>query len=320
MQDQAHKLRELRQERGPRRAAAVGDDATRRRSEHSLAPVPGFAPEPEADPEILRNPALAIASGKGGVGKSVIAANLSVALGALRRRVLLVDAAFGLAGTHHLFGIKARRSLRDLLRGDCEIGDNLCESEGGLLVLPASDGDEELADLDELSRERLFRSLGTADNHGDLLIFDAPAGIGRAVTQLAMAVEHLVVIATPERPSLAAAYALLKTISRRRSPPAVSVLMNQVYSASELELADHLIEASSRRLGLRPVLLGWVPFDPAVRRSVIDQTPFVSSAPYSPAARAVRAIARKLAGDPRMRPPMRRPVPESELIEFERAS
>jgi flagellar biosynthesis protein FlhG len=282
--------------------------------------VPGHAPEPEPNPDLSSRPAIAIASGKGGVGKSVLAVNLATAMNSLRRQVLLVDAELGLASAHHLLGLPARRSLRDVLRGDCDLVESLCETESGFLVLPAGDGDEELANLDELSRQRLIRSLSAAETIADLVILDAPAGIGREATQLATAVEHLIVVTTPERTALAGAYALLQVIARRRSLPAVSLLLNQVYEARELELGERLVEAASSRLGFKPEILGWVPSDPAVRRSVEAQIPFVTGEPYAAATRAVRAIARKLVGDPRLRPLIRQPVPAGELIEIRRAS
>jgi flagellar biosynthesis protein FlhG len=315
MAHQAAKLRELALRPAPRRAPALA--ALPARAAASPAGFPG--PEP-ALPAGSRNPTLAVASGKGGVGKSVLAVNLAAALGALGRRVLLVDGDLGLGSAHQLLGLTPRRPLLDVVRGACGLDDTLCADAEGLLLAPAGEGEHELADLDELRRERLLRSLEAADDRTDLLVLDAPAGIGRAALQVAMAAEHLVLVATPERTALADAYALLKVIARRRHAPEVSILFNQVQSTAELALAAQRVgEAAARYLGLKPKLLGWVPLDAAVRRSVASQAPFVRAEPYAPASRAVREIARRLAADPSLQPPLRA-TPGGAAAPFRQAS
>ncbi len=262
--------------------------------------------EQEATAGPSTNPAVVVASGKGGVGKTMLSTNLSVALCGLGRRVLLVDTNLGLGGSHHLLGVRPRHSLAEFVRtGDPELA--VCKAGNGLMLAPAGAGREELANADELTRARVLQSLGHFDDRTDMLVLDTPAGISRAVTQVTTMAERVLVVATTERTALADAYALLKAIARRRRQPTVSLMFNQVQSTAELRLAAQRLEESAARfLKLRTTLIGWVPADPAVPRSVARQVPLVRSEPYSPAARAIRAIARRLNTDPLLAPPMRR--------------
>jgi flagellar biosynthesis protein FlhG len=170
----------------------------------------------------------------------------------------------------------------------------------------------EFATLDEITRGRQLASFkALANSCADLVVFDVPAGMSSGpLIQVASAVDHLILVVIPERTALAEAYAVLKEIARRRRAPEVSILFNRGRSTAELGLAaQRLIETATRYLQIRPRLLGWVPFDEVVGRSIAARVPFVRGDPEARASQAVRAIAHRLAGMPRLDPPRLELVP-----------
>jgi flagellar biosynthesis protein FlhG len=180
--------------------------------------------------------------------------------------------------------------------------------EGGLRVTALAASREELASLDEVTRARRMQSLMTGRPAGfcaDLVAFDTSPGTGHSpLPPMTWGVDHLIVVVSPERMALADSYALLKEVARHQHPPEVSILFNRGRSTAELGLAaQRLLEAANRFLRLRPKLLGWVPFDEAVPRSIAARVPFVNGEPQAKASAAVRVIARRLAGIPRLDPP-----------------
>jgi len=246
------------------------------------------APAPAADPVAT----MALASGKGGVGKSVLAVNLAAALVTCGRRVLVVDADNGPASVPDLIGLQPPPAS--------------VAGEDGLHIATVAGSREEFAHLDELARERLLLGFkAMASSCADLVVFDVPTGIGCGpLKQVASAVDHLILVVIPERTALAEAYAVLKQIARRRRSPEVSILFNRGHSTAELGVAaQRLIETATQYLRIRPRLLGWVPFDEAVARSIAARVPFVRGEPEARASRAVSAIAHRLAGMPPFDPP-----------------
>ncbi|MBE3576428.1 MAG: P-loop NTPase [Limnochordales bacterium] len=250
------------------------------------------APPPQSGPT---KRALAISSGKGGVGKTVLAINLAIALQRAGQRVVLVDADLGTANVDVLLNLPSRYTLTDLVRSERPLPEILVEGPEGLLVLPGGSAVQELADLDDHRFQRLYAQLGELDRRADLLLFDTGAGLSRRVTSFLLAAGEIILVTTPEPHAITDAYALVKVVSGQRPGSTFHLVVAMSRSAEEGErVAEKMIFACRRFLNVDLELLGLFRFDPAVALSVRRQQPLILSYPASRAARDVYALAAKL--------------------------
>jgi len=238
---------------------------------------------------------LAIASGKGGVGKSNLAANLAVALGEMGARVLLVDADLAQANLDLLLGLNPRFDLQHVLLGDKSLEEIVVHGPLGVSLIPASSGVPEIADLDDYRLECLLRGLGNLEADVDLILIDVASGTSRQVLSFCLAASEVVVVTTPEMPAFSDAYGMIKLLQQRGLTRPLHLVVNAAGSAEEAEEVAHRLRLVARRfLKLEPGTLGYVPFDPAIPRAVRRQEPVVTAFPRSPAAGAYRALAAQL--------------------------
>ena len=238
---------------------------------------------------------IAIASGKGGVGKSNLAANLAVALGELGARVLLLDADIAQANLDLLLGVNPRYDLQHVLAGDKSLEEIVVQGPRGVSLVPASSGVPELAELDDYRLECLIRGLGNLEADVDLILIDAASGTSRPVVTFCLAADEVVIVTTPEMPAFSDAYAMIKLLQQRGLTRAPRLVVNAAGSAEEAEEVAHRLSLVARRfLKLEPEMWGHVPFDAAIPRAVRRQEPVVSAFPRSPSAVAYRALAAQL--------------------------
>jgi flagellar biosynthesis protein FlhG len=246
---------------------------------------------------------IAVTSGKGGVGKTQISANLAVSLAQKGRRVLLLDADVGLASLDLAFGVRPRADLLSVLRGQSRVEDILIDTPSGVQLLPACPGRYEMANMTGSERERLMAVLRQLAARYDVWLIDTGAGIGSNSVGFAAAAEEVVMVATPDPSSLRDAYAMAKVLHRRCGIDRISLVANQVAEESEgIEVFERLDNIVRRFLSLEIDYLGSVPRDESVVRAVARGEPYVLGAPRSRAALAMVALARKLA-------PARNPSP-----------
>lgn len=288
MSDQAEGLRRLADSLRP-----PSSGRSRQRATGSSAAAP------PAGPGARLARVLAVTSGKGGVGKTNLAVNLSLAFRELGQEVALVDADLGLANADLLLGVVPQRHLGDVLEGRCSVVEALQPVPGGIHLLAGASGLVELAHADAPTLRRLVGQLRILDRQVDLVVIDTGAGIGRQVLNLVGAAREVLVVLTPEPTSLTDAYSLVKVMADRRSAARWYVVVNMSPSVSEgLRVAERLSAVVRRYLGMELTVLGCVPRDEAVGQAVLRQVPVLLAFPRSPAARAVRAIAARLLGLP----------------------
>lgn len=242
---------------------------------------------------------IGVTSGKGGVGKTNVAANLAVIAAKQGERVLIIDGDLGLANVEILYGIKPNRHLGHLLDGDVELRDVLANGPGGVKVLPAGNGLQHLTRLDDGQRMRLVGALEEIEDDFDLVLLDSGAGIGDNVLFFIGAAQEALLVVSPEPTSLTDAYATIKVLCQDAGVRHYNVIVNQAgHEQMAREIFDKLASVASRFLDVRMRWLGWLPRDENVHRAVMAQRPLVELFPSSPATRALNGIADTLINEP----------------------
>lgn len=238
---------------------------------------------------------VAIMSGKGGVGKTNLSLNLACALQQMSFTALLMDCDMGLANLDVLLGISPEGTMQDVLLGNAKVEDIIHTVQPGLDILPAASGVPELIDMDEDMRSLLLQRLEAVLGGYDFMFLDLGAGINESVQAFAAMAALRIVIITPEPTSLTDSYALIKVLSTHHGIRDFMVLVNQVESKKEEEMAfSRLNGACQHFLGIEPVLLGAVRHDPKLTEAVRRQVPLLQWAPGSPAGQDIQAIASRL--------------------------
>jgi flagellar biosynthesis protein FlhG len=237
---------------------------------------------------------IAVTSGKGGVGKTHVAANLAVLAAKAGRRVLLVDADLGLANADIVLGICPTRHLGHLLDGAASADEVLTEGPHGIRVLGASSGIQELTQLSDEQKLRLVSAFEPLDEQFDLVLVDCGAGIGDNVIFFAGASQEALLVVTPEPTSLSDAYATVKVLSQRAGVPQFSVVANQAADFQGRDVFRRLTQVTERFLSARLNYLGHVPRDENLQRALQVQQPVVDLYPRAPSSRALGALAEAL--------------------------
>lgn len=260
-----------------------------------------------------RTRTIVVASGKGGVGKSNLLANLALALAERGARVLLVDGDLAQANLDLILGVHPRWDVGQLLRGERTLDEVLVSVARGVQLLPAASGQPELAALDDLSRETFLRSIGSADPAPDLVLIDTASGASAQTTAFCRAGHETLIVTTPEMPSFSEAYALVKLLHQQGLAVAPRIVVSMANSEQEAEETSHHLSLVARRfLRVELECLGAVLQDPAVPRAVRQQEPLLAAYPDSAAAHAYRALAARLWKGP-SKGPMDEVVTLSEL-------
>ncbi len=238
---------------------------------------------------------LSFTSGKGGVGKTHSVTNVAVALANQGLSVLLLDADMGLANVDVLLGLQAKGTLHDVLKGNMSLDDILLTGPGGITIIPAASGVEEIQALRPEEKMFLLEEIERVAHRFDYLLIDTPAGIGSDVMYFNSAAAEVVCIITGEPTSLTDTYALIKVLSTTYGEKRFSVVVNNVASEKEATAAfTKLSRAVERFLQVDVRSLGWVPADSTVRDCVMQQRPIAAEFPSSPAGLALAAVARRI--------------------------
>ena len=246
-----------------------------------------------ADPSTrVKAGVVCIASGKGGVGKSVIASNLACLRAMAGERVCLVDFDAGLANAHLLFGLAPRYDLGSVLDGKVTAEEALIEGPAGLRILSGGVGRAQLANPTRRELARIFGALRSLEETYDLLVVDHGAGMGYAVIAHLAAASSFLLVTNPEVTALSDAYAVFKRAEAVNPGVRVGVVINSAEDQEVALRAHQRLDSVSRRfLGRGLELAGWVQLDPEVPLSVRSRTPLLLGAGESPAARGIRALA-----------------------------
>lgn len=239
---------------------------------------------------------LAITSGKGGVGKSNVAVNLSICLAARGQRVTLVDADMGLANADLLMNLQPRYTLSHVVSGICGIEAIATSGPGGIRFIPGASGLGDLANLSDFDRRNLIAQVQKLENSADIVVLDCGAGISKNVISFALAADQVIVVTTPEPTAVTDAYATIKSLLRERCPGRVSLFVNRANSRAEASATYRRLAGVARRfLNYSVADHGYMLHDTAVELAVQERCPFVIRYPSSNASACMAVLAEEVA-------------------------
>ncbi len=250
-------------------------------------------------PKMHTNPngtlSIAVFSGKGGVGKSSLSANLGFCLSESGQRCLLMDCDLGLANLDILLGISSEVTIQDLLTQDISAQRLVQPVAPNLDLLPAASGVPELVEMDEDQRALLLKKLEPVISEYAYLILDMAAGLNPTLLAMARAAAKRIVVLTPEPTSLTDAYAVIKVLAAKAEIRDFLILVNQVANREEAQTTHRRLDAAVEKfLGFKTHYLGMVRSDPNMGKAVAKQQALVRIAPKSPAAEDIRVLAERL--------------------------
>ncbi|MBX3304378.1 MAG: MinD/ParA family protein [Nitrospira sp.] len=238
---------------------------------------------------------IAVTSGKGGVGKTNVVANLAVSLSRVGKRVLILDADLSLGNLDVLLGLVPRHTIEDVLVGTQTLAEIMLKGPAGIHVLPASSGVPRLTSLTEAQQLMIQEQLADLAAEMDVLLIDTGAGISQNVTFFASSADETMVIISPEPTSLTDAYALIKVLARQYRERRFKVLVNQAKSPREAsEVFGKLDVAVDRFLHVAVELVGVIPDDDYVHMAVMQQKAVSDMFPEAPAAQAFKRLAQQV--------------------------
>jgi flagellar biosynthesis protein FlhG len=243
----------------------------------------------------------AVTSGKGGVGKTLVAANLAAALARAGQRVLVLDADLGLANLDVVLNLAARTTLHDVLTRGVPLDEALQPAPGGFSVLLAGSGLVEYSRMTPEVRDKLIEVIAQVRPRFDQVLIDTGAGISDVVLFTISLADEVLMVATPEPTSLTDAYATLKVLAATQAARPIRLLVNQAQRKGEgrtvrsqlQQVVDRFVNPTLAA-PMKLQLVGEVPLDPAVRDAVLRRQLLMESAPGCPAAVAMAAAAAKL--------------------------
>lgn len=234
---------------------------------------------------------MAVASGKGGVGKTWLAITLSHALARSGRSVLLLDADLGLANVDIQLGLMPERDIGAVLEGSCTLAEAVIRHQGGFDILAGRSGSGSLAAISVAELDDILAALRAMTRAYDLVIMDLGAGLDPHVRRMAVVADLLAVVATEEPTSLTDAYAVLKLHGADQGKGEAVVIVNQASSKSAGERTyQTLARACTAFLGRAPRLAGIIRRDDKVRDAIRRQTLLLERHPNTPAASDVEAL------------------------------
>ena len=247
---------------------------------------------------------ISITSGKGGVGKTSIVANLGYAFDRQGKKVLILDADMGLGNLDVLLGLAPKYNLSHVITGEKTIEEILIDGPGNMKILPASSGIQELTQLTRDQKIQVLTQLDPLIDRVDVLLIDTAAGISQNVMDFNATAQEIVVVVSPEPTSITDAYALMKVLSLKYSEKVCKLLVNMTTRPEEgREVYRQLHLVTDRFLDINIDYLGCILHDAKITKGIKNQKLVSELYPDAQASKCFKDLARKISTMPLMNHP-----------------
>jgi flagellar biosynthesis protein FlhG len=237
---------------------------------------------------------IAVASGKGGVGKTNVSVNLALAMVAEGKQVMLLDADLGLANVDIMLGLRPQFNLSHVINGERTLEEVIVAGPSGLQIVPASSGMQNMAELTPAQHAGMIQAFSEVGHDLDALIIDTAAGIADSVVSFTRAAQEVIIVVCDEPTSITDAYALMKVLNRDYGIQRFRVLSNMAHSMQEgRELFNKMVKVTDRFLDVTLDFMGTIPYDEYLRKALQRQKAVIEAYPRSKAAMAFKNLAKK---------------------------
>jgi flagellar biosynthesis protein FlhG len=239
---------------------------------------------------------IAIASGKGGVGKTNIAINLAIAYSQLGKKVIVMDADLGLANVNVVLGIIPKYNLYHLIRRQKKMNEIIMDTNYGIRIVAGASGFSKIANLSNEERENFIHELSSLSD-ADVIIIDTSAGVSNNVLSFIAAADDAIIVTTPEPTAITDAYGIIKIIATEieNINLGLKLIVNRVKSVTEgKKVAERMINIAGQFLNLKVDYLGYVYDDQSVGSAVVQQKPFMAMEPNGKAAICIKHVVSRL--------------------------
>jgi len=235
---------------------------------------------------------ITVASGKGGVGKTNVSANLAMSLTSMGKKVLLMDADLGLGNVDVMLGVHPVHNLSHVISGERTLEEVIVEGPAGIKIIPASSGIKSMAELTPEEHVGLVRAFSEIGNQIDVLLIDTAAGISDSVITFSRAAQEMLMVVCDEPASITDAYALMKVLNKEHGIQRFRILVNMVHSVQQgRELFGKLLKVTDKFLDVTLDFIGTVPFDDYLRKAVQRQRAVCDVYPRSRSSLAFKKLA-----------------------------
>ena len=240
----------------------------------------------------------AVTSGKGGVGKTNISANLAIALAERSQKVLVFDADIGLANLDVILGIKCPYKLQHVLMNEKRLSEIIQKGPGGIQFVAGGSGIESLVEMDGPAGDIFLSELVQIEEENDILIFDTGAGLDENVMKFLSVADEILLVITPDPASMTDSYATAKAIFKRKPMASIKVIMNMVDDEAEAKAVYARMNSVCQEfIGRSLGFAGYVRMDSKATAYIRQRKPFIIGDPRLDASQDVARMAARLLGD-----------------------
>lgn len=247
---------------------------------------------------------IAIAGGKGGVGKTNVAVNLAVCLGAADHQVPLLDGDLGLGNVDRLLSLRPKRTLCDVFAGTYSLGEVLIQGPRNVTVVPSASGRLEMARTSQIEHAGLIGLFSDLPTSADTLIVDIATGLSDSVLSFCQAVREVIVVVVDEPTALMDAFTTVRVLYEKCGVRRFRIVANKTESSQHgLDVFEAFSKLVDQHMDVLLDYCGFIPFDQYLKQAVCEQRSVVEAYPKSPSSLAFRKLSAKLARWPKPQTP-----------------